>query len=61
MVLGGCGAVLIAILGAWLWSKHNKSLKPWGDANGMLALFCFLWVAVSILFWIVAFFIYLTQ
>jgi len=54
MALGGCGLVLVGLLGSWLWSRHNKTLKPWGDAYGVFAILCVAWIAFSVLIWIFA-------
>jgi cytochrome bd-type quinol oxidase subunit 1 len=48
MILRGCGMAGVALLGWWLWSRHNKELKPWGDISGILAILCFPWIAVSL-------------
>jgi uncharacterized membrane protein len=55
MALGGCGIVLVGLLASWLWSKHEKTLKPWGDAYGVFAMLGVVWIVVSILIWIVVF------
>jgi hypothetical protein len=33
-----------------LWSRHDKSRKPWGDAPGTIALLLYGWIAVSLVF-----------
>jgi len=41
-------SIFCGIIGMWYWRKHNKSLKPWGDIYGIVALLFSLFALILI-------------